>query len=232
MASMFSPYWSPNFHRLGVRASTVDYLNNIANSDYTHYDYTPFLNKAFACALVFADSLLFVGMLNAQNSPLTESVVYVGFYIFLCRAYQFTATYFIDRVVFEKENAKHHQPHIVTACCQLCSLWCYVVCMLHFNTCFNITYSIFFQSIGNQTYGLQLSFVILMSVMEAVRHALLFWTVLYGLSASRFMFITRLIFTMDCALRVLFAILASMVITGHLGTLNNTLVQFLMQRVA
>ena len=229
---MFSRYWSPNLHRLGVRADTFAYLDPRAIKDYSSYNYTPFLNKAFACALLFADILLFVGMLNAQNSPLTESVVYVGFYIFLCRAYQFTATYFIDRVVFEKENGKHHQPNIVTACLQLCSLWCYVVCMLHFNTCFNITYSIFFQSIGNQTYGLQLSFVILMSVMEAVRHGLLFLTVIFGLSASRFVFTTKLIFTMDCALRILFAVLAAMLISGHLGTLNNTLVLFLMQRMA
>ncbi len=224
-------YWRPSLRRLGVRAHTYDYLE--VNSD-AYHDYTllPHLNKTFACALALIDCLLFVGMLNSQNSLLTENVVYVCFYIFLCRAYQLAGTFFIDRVIFEREEKdKQHQPNIVTACCQLCSLWCFIVSILHFLSCFNVAYSIANQGIGIQTYGLQLSFVILMCVMEAARHAVVFWTVLNGLFADTFMQAAKIIFTVDCALRIMFAVIASTIVSSHLGAQNNILVQFLMQRI-
>ena len=61
---------------------------------------TPALNKVFALSLILTDGLLFVGMLNSQNSLLNENVVAIWYYIILCRGFQFAATYFMDGVLF------------------------------------------------------------------------------------------------------------------------------------
>lgn len=58
------------------------------------------LNKTFALTWVFADGLMFIGMLNNQNSLLNENVVYIWYYIILCRGYQLTASFFMDDVLF------------------------------------------------------------------------------------------------------------------------------------
>ena len=198
----------------------------------------PFINKAFACTWVFADSLLFVGMLNTQNSLLTENVVTVCYYIFLCRAFQLAATFFMDRVIFEPSmqtelhqsddmqnnyqeiKYKNHQSHIVAACCQLCSFWCYATVLLHFLNSFFLAYSLQMLSVGNQTYAAQLTFVIIMTVMELVKHAQLFYSVLFGLSAERYAMYSKLIFLVDCIARAVFILTTSMVVSSHLGNLN------------
>ena len=205
----------------------------------------PYNNKAFATTWVFADCLLFVGMLNPQNSLLTENVVTVCYYIFLCRAFQFAATFFMDRVIFEDEQTyisvfgetrgetqvivKQHQPNIVASCCQLCSFWCFVVTMLHFLNSFYLPYSLLKVGAGDQTYALQLSFVIIMSTLELARHLLLFYSVLIPIKAGLYHTATRIIFVLDCLVRASFVYSACIVIPSHLGDQNNLLYNFLLK---
>jgi hypothetical protein len=239
---------------LGILADTHAYLGH--ESTNPKYRILPFINKAFACTWILADSLLFVGMLNSQNSLLTENVAMVCYYIFLCRAFQFTAALFMDRVIFEPEHVtaevvdpaqhspefpytqqvfdnsdnKQHQPNIVACCCQLCSLWCYTAVMLHFLNSFSLAFYINNLGIGNQTYGLQLSFVILMTVLEVGRHLLLFWSALWRITPERYMDLTRIIFLLDCVIRTVFILSASKVISDHLGEQNSVLYSYLQQK--
>ena len=219
---------------LGILADTHEYLN--LDEGYLLNDMLPFINKAFACTWVFADSLLFVGMLNSQNSLLTENVVTVCYYIFLCRAFQLAATFFIDRVVFEPETQhdlteaaefeqdpklhKNHQPNIVAACCQLCSFWCYAVVLLHFLNSFYLAYAMNLMSIGNQTYAAQLTFVIIMTIMELAKHALVFYSVLIKITPSEYAMASKVIFLVDCIARAVFILTTCMVVSRHLGDLN------------
>ena len=80
---------------LGIR-----YNSQLHYADHTSSHLTPLLNKAFALTWVFADSLMFVGMLNGQNSPLNENVVAIWYYIIQCRGFQLAAAYFMDDVLF------------------------------------------------------------------------------------------------------------------------------------
>lgn len=68
---------------------------------------TPPLNKVYALEWVFVDGLLFVGMINSQNSPLNENVVAIWFFIIMCRAFQFAATYFLDDVLFSRYTSPY-----------------------------------------------------------------------------------------------------------------------------
>ena len=80
---------------LGIRYNTqLHYV------DHTSSHLTPLLNKAFALTWVFVDSLMFVGMLNGQNSLLNENVVNIWYYILQCRGFQLAAAYFMDDVLF------------------------------------------------------------------------------------------------------------------------------------
>ena len=85
--------WYPQ--ALGIR-----YNAQLHYDDHTSSHLTPLLNKAFALTWVFADSLMFVGMLNGQNSPLNENVVAIWYYIIQCRGFQLAAAYFMDDVLF------------------------------------------------------------------------------------------------------------------------------------
>ncbi len=93
--STTSAYMYHPTNSLGIRYNTQ-----------LHYDddstarVTPLLNKAFALTWVFADGLLFLGMLNGQNSLLNENVVAIWYYIIQCRGFQLAATYFMDDVLF------------------------------------------------------------------------------------------------------------------------------------
>lgn len=84
---------------LGARYNTQLYYADKGFKDMS-LRMTPLLNKVYALAWVFADGLLFVGMINSQNSPLNENVVAIWFFIIMCRAFQFAATYFMDDVLF------------------------------------------------------------------------------------------------------------------------------------
>jgi hypothetical protein len=66
------------YRRLGARYNPQLYYSD--HSDMS-MKLTPLLNKVYALAWVFADGLLFVGMINSQNSPLNENVVAIWFFI-------------------------------------------------------------------------------------------------------------------------------------------------------
>jgi hypothetical protein len=225
---------------IGVRADTYSYLH--FTKDEEHLRFLPYINKAFACTWVFADSLLFVGMLNAQNSLLNENVVAVFYYTFLCRAFQFAGTLFIDRVLYEADIQgddntssfihKKHEPNIVTACCQLCSLWCYVLVVFHF--CITMGYPLALnQDMGvTQTLALQVSFLVIMTILELVRHILVFWTLLCSLELKTFQSAIRWIYLVDCVLRTVIIISTALVVSQALGDKNATLYNFLKLRTA
>jgi hypothetical protein len=87
------------YGRIPIRLGTkYNYDLHCTGSDVTRIA-SP-LNKTFALTWVFADGLMFLGMLNNLNSLLNENVVTMWYYITLCRGYQLTASFFMDDVLF------------------------------------------------------------------------------------------------------------------------------------
>ena len=85
--------------QLGVKYNRhLDYIGSEATK------IAPPLNKTFALTWVFADGLLFIGMLNSQNSILNENVVTILYYIVLCRGFQLAASFFMDDVLFTSRD--------------------------------------------------------------------------------------------------------------------------------
>ena len=78
----------------------VKYNHNLHYKGSEQTNIAPALNKIFAFTWVLADGLLFIGMLNSQNSLLNENVVAIWFYIVLCRGFQLAASFFMDDVLF------------------------------------------------------------------------------------------------------------------------------------
>jgi hypothetical protein len=89
--------WGPGSLSMGLG---IRYNTQLHYVDHASSPLTPLLNKAFALTWVFVDSLMFVGMLNGQNSPLNENVVNIWYYILQCRGFQLAAAYFMDDVLF------------------------------------------------------------------------------------------------------------------------------------
>lgn len=90
---------------LGTRYNTQLYYDDKGSTD-MYLRMAPLLNKVFSFAWVFTDGLLFVGMINSQNSPLNENVVDIWFYITVCRGFHLAAAYFMDDVMswFNHQN--------------------------------------------------------------------------------------------------------------------------------
>jgi len=232
--SMF--YWNPAHRYLGIRADTHNYLDTNGSKKYKNYKKLLYINKAFACTWVYADCLLFIGMLNSQNSLLTENVCYVFYYIFLCRAFQFAGTFFMDRVIFEEEGkgktVKKHQPNIIVACCHLCSLFSFILVLVHFFNTISLPNSIQNMGVGNQTFAVQIAFGFVLGILEALRHALVFITVIWGVHIDKYTMLTKVLFTADCILRTAFIISASVAVSQHLGEQNAILNRFMKLQTA
>ena len=126
----------------------------------------PVLIRIFPVCLAYADGLLFVGMLNAANPPLNETVVYLFYYITLCRILQCVSAYLMFDV-FE-EGSGSDQAHQTTpfAATTLASVFAFVLAAYNFSSC--VVYSAALNYIGvlGPIYSLQLSFIILMSCLE------------------------------------------------------------------
>jgi hypothetical protein len=227
--------WNGKF--LGVRYNTYQGLD--FSAEYNNFRLLPYINKAFACTWVFADSLLFVGMLNSQNSLLNENVVAVWYYTFLCRAFQFAGTFFMDRVLFEAEMMgdgasvhKKHEPNIITACCQLCSLWCYILVVLHFSITMGYPLTLN-QDMGiMQTLALQVSFLVIMTTLELARHVLVFYSLVYPIHLGTFQTAARWIYLVDCVLRTALIVSTAIAASQALGDQNETLYTYLKLRTA
>ena len=229
--------WNGKF--LGVRYNTYQGLD--FSAEYSNFRLLPYINKAFACTWVFADSLLFVGMLNSQNSLLNENVVAVWYYTFLCRAFQFAGTFFMDRVLFEAEMMgdgdrsfihKKHEPNIIAACCQLCSLWCYILVVLHFSITMGYPLTLN-QDMGiMQTLALQVSFLAIMTTLELARHVLVFYSLVYPIHLGTFQTAARWIYLVDCVLRTALIVSTAIAASQALGDQNQTLYSYLKLRTA
>jgi hypothetical protein len=89
----------PGYSRLSTHLG-VKYNHNLHYKGSEQTKIAPALNKIFAFTWVLADGLLFIGMLNSQNSLLNENVVAIWFYIVLCRGFQLAASFFMDDVLF------------------------------------------------------------------------------------------------------------------------------------
>ena len=234
---------------LGIRADVYDNFK-YDGTEFKKFQKMPYLNKFFAFGWMGADCLFFVGMLGPQSSPLTETVAYVCSFIFLCRAFQFAGTFFMDAVLFDDrdcEKVSHHdkeergnliqdthekqprthEPNLIAACLQLCSFWCFVVVCLHFELGIRPAYDLQRLGIGNQTYGVQITFIIAMAVLECARHFLLFYTVVRGPYKGTYLVCIQSIFTLDTIVRTVLAMVAIVEVKRHLGQQNDLLRNFL-----
>jgi hypothetical protein len=91
---------------------------------------------------------------------------------------------------------------------------------MHFLNSFYLAYSLQMLSVGNQTYAAQLTFVIIMTIMELVKHSLVFYAVLFKVSSLQYAMASKIIFLVDCVARAVFIITTTMVVSHHLGALN------------
>lgn len=90
---------------LGTRFNYQLYYEDNGNKS-MYLRMAPLLNKVFTLAWVFTDCLLFIGMINSQNSPLNENIVNIWYYIAVCRGFQLAAAYFMDDVLFSYTKRK------------------------------------------------------------------------------------------------------------------------------
>lgn len=200
---------------------------------------TPLLNKAFALTWVFADGLLFVGMLNGQNSLLNENVVAIWYYIIQCRGFQLAAAYFMDDVLFvdltdrsvidfsSKISSMIHAG-IAVACSHLSSLWCMVIVLFHFINALSIPLGLNAKGVSNPTQALQISFVVFVVLMEIIRHTFAFLTIFGRFDQKSYLNIIQTIFFFDWLIRFSFIVATLFTVPFDLGDRNMRLFNYIM----
>jgi hypothetical protein len=227
---------------------------------------TPPLNKVESLCWVFVDGLLFVGMINSQNSPLNENVVAIFFFIILCRAFQFAATYFMDDVLFinnaevanplaglqegeeanEAQIAEHEQSlaryslrvhaGIAVVACHLASLWCLITVIYHFTNAISVPYNFPFNinvsGVGTDVHILQICFITTILLLDLIRHAYVFATVLGRIDQHIFWYFMTITNTADWVFRMVFMICMMFPITFYFGDVSKGLNDYVTTVVA
>lgn len=243
----------PHPQTLGIRYNTQLHY---ANHSTTHL--APLLNKAFALTWVFADSLLFVGMLNGQNSLLNENVVTIWYYIIQCRGFQLAAAYFMDDVLFRDGSVsdsevkksyiknddtpvlveihlpgtKSHGNLIIHAGIAV------ACCHLASLWCMVIVLFHFINAISipsslnmgeiNPVSAVQIAFSIFHVCMEIVRHVIAVMTIYGRFSQTTYLTIIQAVFTLDWVFRYTFIIATLFTIPQYLGDNNAKLFSYLL----
>lgn len=210
------------------------------------------LNKTFALTWVFADGLLFVGMLNNQNSLLNENVVSIWYYIILCRGYQLAASYFMDDVLFINADQNNGSPAtqgslamgsvtqshqkgvkgnneikahacIAVACTHFASLWCMIIVAYHFANAISVASNLNYIGVSNPTYLLQIFFIVFILLMDVFKHLIAFATIFDFISQDWYLPIIEATFSVDWALRSVFIIATVFAVPQALSEANRGL---------
>jgi hypothetical protein len=212
----------------------------------------PLLNKAFAFTWVFADGLLFVGMLNSQNSLLNENVVAIWYYIIMCRAFQLSAAFFMDdvlfiyqdsdtkekndklesqqgfaekehkRIIFENNQIKAHAG-IAVACSHLSSLWCMVAVIYHFSNAISVATILASSGVSNITCALQISFMIFIGIMDVIKHIVALLAIFNTFTQRFYLLVIEIIFNADWFIRFVFITAVIFSVPQYLGDVNQNL---------
>lgn len=240
----------PNSSRLpnlGVRYKNELYYSTDREKTDLYLRMTPLLNKVFSFSWVFVDGLLFVGMINSQNSPLNENVVDIWFYIIACRGFQFAASYLMDDVMFvkpinpqegaivlynpnqivdEERQAEYDQidkpahAAVSASCCHIASLWCMILVLFHFINATSVTFSI---SSGSSISAVQISFIAIMMFMDLFKHVVGFSAILGYMGQETYCLMLQIIYTLDNLFRVVLIICALFPVTDYLGNISRNL---------
>jgi hypothetical protein len=251
VASMF-PYRNRHgYSRLPTKLG-VRYNSQLHFTGSSATKIAPSLNRAFALTWVFADGLLFIGMLNSQNSLLHENVVAIWYYITLCRVFQLAATYFMDDVLFiefesnagsaaavvvdsEKEdkeaNFRNNQikchAGIAVACAHLSSLWCMIIVIYHFSSAISVTTELNTHGIGSPIQALQITFVAFIAALDVFKHIIAFLAIFNSFTQEIYMLIVELTFTADWLIRFLFITSTIFTVPQYLGDNNSNLFKYI-----
>lgn len=233
--------------RLGVK-----YISHLHHIDRNTTLVAPLLNKAFAFTWLFADGLLFIGMLNSQNSLLNENVVAIWYYIIMCRGFQLSAAFFMDDVMFiyqdsgatestealesqrifaEKELKRIHfennkiKAHagIAVACSHLSSLWCMIAVIYHFSNAISVGTILASSGVNNITCALQISFLIFIGIMDVIKHIVALLAIFNSFTQSVYMLIMEIIFNADWFIRFVFITAVIFSVPQYLGDVNQNL---------
>ena len=262
--SFVSNFANPSRHGYN-RLSTQLGIKYISNLHYTGpgsdaVNIAPLLNKAFAFTWVFADGLLFVGMLNSQNSLLNENVVAIWYYIIMCRAFQLSAAFFMDdvlfiyqdsdanenndklesqqvfaekehkRIIFENNQIKSHAG-IAVACSHLSSLWCMIAVIYHFSNAISVATILASSGVSNITCALQISFIIFIGIMEMIKHIVAVLAIFDFFTQTLYLLVIEVIFNADWFIRFVFITAVIFSVPQYLGDVNQSLSNTLLRPI-
>lgn len=248
-------FWASQFsNRKGNAYSRIPTQLGIRYNNQLHYSgsgamrIAPLMNKAFALTWVFADGLLFIGMLNSQNSLLNEDVVTIWYYIVLCRGFQLAATYFMDDVLFIELEAKTGQltesekllsvdylknneikahAGIAVACSHLSSLWCMIIVLYRFGEATSVSTNLNSSGVSNPIHGLQIAFMFIIASMDVFKHIIAFLSIFGYFTQQIYFLIIEATFNADWFIRSVFIIATIFTVPQYLGDLNYNLYNYI-----
>ena len=220
-----------NFNLPQSLVRNKNYLQDEPTSTYDSNIITRVFPVIIAWALIFTDGPLLLGMLNAQNSPLNETVIDILYYITLCRLLQLATSYFLDDFLagryFQDEQGKGDQFFANFIACHLASVCAFVVAGYHFLLAAGYTNNIGVLKIGIQSNGLQITLLVLLAVFELLKVLSVLLTIFGALQGQGYLTFVRFQFTAEWMCRLVLIFTAIFVYSAHLRDQNDVLIKYL-----
>ena len=215
-------------------ANDTLYLTEHGTNDY--HLVTRVFPTIYASAWVFTDGLLFLGLLNTQNSPLNETVIEIFCFITMCRILQLSSSYFLNDHLsdeyFQREprDARRDDfiPNFIAT--HLASLACFIVACYHFLIASPYVKTITDLGLGTASQGIQDSLVVILAIVELLKFVVVALVGTGDVNGSVYILIMRVVSLFEGGFRFILILAALFAypsdLRGQNGVLNSFLAGF------
>ncbi len=121
---------------------------------------------------------------------------------------------------------------IAVVSCHLASLWCLITVIYHFSNAISVPFNLSAGGVGTSVHVIQICFISFILVMDLIKHAYVFSTVLGWINQHSFWYFMTITNTADWVLRAVFIICMMFPITTYFGDMSKGLNDYVTTIVA
>ena len=228
------------FNYLGVKLRSGE----TAKEGQAEEEMLPLMVETFAWAFIFVDGILFLGMINPQNSPMHENVTIMFAAITGCRILQLAVAKFMLEAFVEDNDASNDAKmgwnnaastiHPKKFGTQVTLLFTYVASVgllliaLYNYMNANDLLATLAKNTSTSAYTIEIMFMFTVGVApEIVRSIQLAYFCLYDTSASSILLSTEFLFLWNWVFRMALALVALFYVPAHLKDQNDAIMNFI-----
>ena len=227
---IYSGYFYPNsYHRLSARYP-CEYRPTLKSNTLNGFFF-----QVSTLGFLLCDHFIFVGMITPQHSPLREGVIALMSSVIFCRFAQFAASFFrSDNLVRDGKAPSNNEANtlanykdVAFVAGQIASLSFGIEIIMQLSNTSAFLPALNTSEASTPMYIIYATFMAFMIAFEVARHSLSFAHVLNSLTEDSFIFWFKILYMIECLVRLSFVFATISVCTNHLSAENQNLANFL-----